>query len=425
MKNKLSRFMAFTIGMMMLVSGAWASDDVVTVTDVMIDKTAENAVIARQQAMAEAQRLAFSLLAEQILSPEQMELFELPDDLMIASMVQDFEIVSEQIGSKRYVANFTYRFRVPAVEQYFNNYLGSAYQKDMDNVERKTVLMLPFYEDADGQTELWADDNLWLEAWQNSELPQGAVTYLVPLGDISDINAGSMADIWTGDTDAVIRLKQQYRADEVVLAVAARAGMNFQIDIYKLAYDAPKKINTLLIHSGAADDRIVFRQAIMDVTGYLNSEMVEQPKESLPVFSFDLPGQEKRTGSKVSVPSRLEQGVATARTEIEGVLNFSSIADWVELQNRLRRITPEAELSILSLSRDDARFVLKYDGAEQKLQQQLAALGIGFSSPALAVGEGYGAKDMRPVYEVELLETPPTAIGNGFANSDSETGVPQ
>lgn len=81
------------------------------VTDVVVDKEAANAVVAREQAMADSRRAAFMKLAERNMSPEAFKSYKPPKDSDIAMLVQDFEVQDEQMSATRYVGTFTVRFR--------------------------------------------------------------------------------------------------------------------------------------------------------------------------------------------------------------------------------------------------------------------------------------------------------------------------
>ncbi len=89
------------------------------VADVVVDKEAENSVVAREKAINDSRREAFKKLAERNMSPAEFKALKMPKDSDIAMLVQDFEIQDEQMSSTRYVGTFTVRFR-DAVRNYIN-----------------------------------------------------------------------------------------------------------------------------------------------------------------------------------------------------------------------------------------------------------------------------------------------------------------
>lgn len=89
------------------------------VADVVVDKEAENSVVAREKAINDSRREAFKKLAERNMTPAEFKALKMPKDSDIAMLVQDFEIQDEQMSSTRYVGTFTVRFR-DAVRNYIN-----------------------------------------------------------------------------------------------------------------------------------------------------------------------------------------------------------------------------------------------------------------------------------------------------------------
>ncbi len=88
--------------------------EALTVKDLLIEKTATDAVAARKDAIAEAQRQALLKLAG--FPAEGKTPPALPDDLTISTLVRDFSVRNEQISVNRYAAQFTVRFNPNAVD---------------------------------------------------------------------------------------------------------------------------------------------------------------------------------------------------------------------------------------------------------------------------------------------------------------------
>jgi hypothetical protein len=86
------------------------------VSGVPVDVTAADAATARDQAIAEGQRKAFSMLMEQLVGAEQAATIATPSDSQLSGMVQDFEVESERLSSVRYIGVLTYRFDAASVD---------------------------------------------------------------------------------------------------------------------------------------------------------------------------------------------------------------------------------------------------------------------------------------------------------------------
>jgi hypothetical protein len=86
------------------------------VMGVPVDVTAADAATARDQAIVEGQRKAFTMLMERLVGTEQAASIPTPDDAQLSSMVQDFEVESERLSSVRYIGVMTFRFDAAAVD---------------------------------------------------------------------------------------------------------------------------------------------------------------------------------------------------------------------------------------------------------------------------------------------------------------------
>lgn len=244
------------------------------VTDVVVDKEAENSVVAREKAINDSRREAFKKLAERNMTPAEFKAFKMPKDSEIQMLVQDFEIQDEQMSTTRYVGTFTIRFR-DAVRNYMNvkddapemvdaasdenpgvnhvemgaavddpepvaeeeiaedpqtamenrpDWKESIYgQKARPGLVRssapppqefepiaKSVLILPYFEDVAGQTLLWEEQNPWLLMWQGA-LPKSSAN-----GRQFYVPLGDISDIAAGPGNGV--WEGNYHAVDKLLA---------------------------------------------------------------------------------------------------------------------------------------------------------------------------------------------------------------
>jgi len=86
------------------------------VSGVPVDVTAADAATARDQAIVEGQRKAFSMLMEQLVGADKAATIQTPADAQLAGMVQDFEVESERLSSVRYIGVMTYRFDAASID---------------------------------------------------------------------------------------------------------------------------------------------------------------------------------------------------------------------------------------------------------------------------------------------------------------------
>jgi hypothetical protein len=428
-----------------------ASDGPLTVTDVIIDKTDKNAVVARDQAIIEAQRTAFEVAAEKSMSPEAFKAYKVPDNKTIATLVDSFEIKNEQIAGNRYVASFTVRF-LPEISNYIRIPDGvrviaaappvaapattsattaaapaaasasasataaipaapaaAAAAVAAASTTPRTVLILPYYEDASGKKALWDDPNPWRDAWQEvgSSAPNPNLTISVPTGDLSDVSSGDTDTVWKGDYSTIEKSRAKYNATEVALVVA-HAGKGVELYIYK-----DGKLEREKSVGGKYNDQDSYKKAIAKMIAVLKAPV---PYGAAKTVAAAAPVEEKTAEEKIAEMPPVEQAPASPAAEppaaeegkvtIEATMNFSNYAQWMEAQKRLASLSPPVDIEISGLSKDQAQFTLDYEaGGMAALRAALAVKGLMLDKPVIEVDEsvlGSAAPTKKAVYELKL-----------------------
>jgi hypothetical protein len=391
-------------------------DAPLAVSGVTVDKTDKNAVLARTAAIAEAKRGAFQKLAERRFGAEGAKSLKLPDDATLSSLVQDFEITSEQLSAKRYVATFTIRF-TPQVEEYLKAPAPQAAEAPPVTVtgpavaDGRSILVLPYFETETARLLLWEDTNGWLKAWQDDAPAAPGWTIAVPLGDISDVAAGSSDGVWSNDFAALDKLLTHYGATEAVLAVASRSNDALALDLYD--YKTGR-----LDHLGAPppvpqgkDDAATYKAAEAAVIQALQKPMpVPQIEAGAPAYTAPPVKAEGAAAAPDAAPPATAETAPAPLTgvpvAIDGEMNFDSAARWLEMQKRLAALNPPAAVEIRSLSSASAAFTLKFNGSLETLKVALAAHGVALSSPVVEIDQsvpGGTQTTENPVYELKLV----------------------
>ena len=433
------------------------------VTDVVVDKTADNPVIAREQAIAESKRAAFMKLAEQNLTPEQMKSFQPPKDSDIAMLVQDFEIQNEQMSSTRYVGTFTVRFR-DIVRNYIRirdaapplaeNYTDEGYSDGGYDTRRRspllytgrppaaqeeetagnadsgmiaqTVLVLPYFENIAGRTLLWEEGNPWLRMWQNA-MPKstaGSRQFFVPLGDISDIASGASNGIWSGDYRAVDALMRAYGAEQAVVAVANKSGPSLTVDIYTYSQGNLKRRDTLKPYAADATEQEAYKKAMFETIAYMQAPHAPRraaPRAAVESISRDVTRELRDDNGTIVIDSRT-QGfvnpvpqhagynpppsvppvtVVAATTNIDATMQFTDPGAWMDMQRRVAGLQPPVQVNISSLSANSVDFTLSSSAPIDVVKRSLLARGVELRPPAME-----GGAVGRPVYDVRLGPVP-------------------
>jgi hypothetical protein len=409
-----------------------------TVTDVIIDKTDKNAVVARDQAIIEAQRTAFEVLAEKSMSPEAFKAYKVPDNKTIAALVEDFEIKNEQMTANRYVASFTVRFTPeinnyikipeglgkviaaapPAVPAVAAPAVASAATPSLVVTSQpaapatpvvpagpRNVLILPYFENASGRKVLWDDPNPWRDAWQEagSSTPAPGLTISVPLGDLTDVASGNTDSVWKNDFSTIEKSRTNYNATEVALLVA-HAGKGIDIYIYR-----DGKLEREKAVSGKYSDPDSYKKAIARVITALKAPEPFAAPPAPAVQTVSAPTETAPPAALEAAPAadaeKQDQGPA-GKVAIEATMNFGNFSQWMEAQKRLAAISPPVEIDISSLTKDQAQFTLDYDGGLAAFKNALAGKGLALGQPVVDVDVSVPGSDkptQRTVYELRLL----------------------
>lgn len=360
---------AFAVSVMAPNAFAAEDDLAYTVSGVTVDETADNAALAREQAMIKARRQALSMLAERILSGDDLKKFQLPADDMMGSFIQDFEIQGEKVAPTRYMASMTFRF-IPDVVR---SYLGQTELGIRQGAEH-SVLILPFLS-VEGKNLLWEEGNDWLAAWKRAPHRDLLTDIFVPTGDVLDAEAAGVDAVLSGATETISKLTSRYGAKEAVIAMAAggTADKPLTIEIYQFVAGELSRTGTLNVVANDVEDTATLMDlGVTQVGDYLNVQ------------------QQAVSG-----------GHRSGKLEIAANAAFGSAAQWADIQRRLDQIEG-LEKSVVSLGQMDAGLELTWTGDEATLRTQMAAQGLTLGAPVRQVDAQGGASDDDVVYEVRL-----------------------
>ena len=187
--------------------------DPYSITDVKVDITSSSAAESRNSAILAAQQQAFEILLDRLISKKADSLKTISAD-EIEFMVQDFEILHEKITAVRYVAEFKIHFNKDAVNQILsrNNIVADSAQHKLGD-----MLILPVLS-IENRHKLWEEHNSWLQIWHQESTTASAAHIMIPLGDLSDIQALSPQDILNNRTHKMTYFLKRYELPYILVA---------------------------------------------------------------------------------------------------------------------------------------------------------------------------------------------------------------
>ncbi len=368
-----SFLLALFVGFMALVtpvkdSYAASQDQKWIIKGIKVDKKAKNAVIAREQAIMNGKRQAFRQLAGMILSSADMDNFEMPEDLVLNSLIRDFEIKNEQLSTTRYLAELTVRFARSEVEAYF----GADQVTDMQTAKAAPILILPFWTD-NQTTSLWMDPNPWKDVWRENAGDNGLVPVIVPLGDIVDIGLADPNDILGGDYHAVQKLMQRYETRETVIVMANMFEEKMQVGVYEFLAGGLHQMENLSVDLKEDDKH--FADAVKKVGKYLNLRWKK---------------------IKAYQPSKTQHVYLN--------FHFDQLRQWRQMQDHVTEMDAVRSAELRSLRKGYAEMRIAYDGTENQLREALGRKGMRLSLPVVQdFSNHWEEAEPMQVYDIRIV----------------------
>ena len=310
-----------------------AAGDPVYEADVNVDITAENVAVAKKQAMAKAVRDGLNEVILSISTAQSAEEIGKLNDNQLQHFISGVMVLMEKSSDVRYIADL----RVSVNEEVLKAYLQ---ENNLPLVvgEEQNVLAVPLLEKEDGSIDLWGDDNIWRQAFQQRR----------------DIRKGNLAihDIEKnlGNITAVEAVRIFDMTDAEYNDLAA---FNNVTGIYVLKYSL--KDNKVYIKN--FPEREVFE---VDVTGVTPAEAVDKV---LPFF--------KDAKKAASVAMEMPQ----AEEKIEAVYTYPKLGNWLTLKRLLETYPQVGEVKVVSMANGKVHFSFIFSGVWEKLQTHLAMSG--------------------------------------------------
>jgi hypothetical protein len=317
-----------------------ASNNSYTVSGVEVDVTAADALKARDQAIGEAKRKAAQQLVERMVAAEDRSRVPSLDDARLNSMVRGVEFASDRSMGNRYVASITVVFAADQVK----GWLSAGGVKTAETVARP-ALVIPLWKGNAGVEPL-DDRNAWRDAWRTLDSAGSSVPTTIIRGDQLDQNALSAEEAYIGDTGALSRLNERYRAPTIIVAIVEGDKASGPLTVSGIRYDTQTGVRT------------------------------ELPK--VPVAASDqLPDAVKRMHAKLDQEWR---GVATVRRDSEDALDvvvpIRTLGDWVQIRQRLGGVPVVKRMTVRTLEAERADIRLEFYGTPEELQRILAQAGL-------------------------------------------------
>lgn len=336
--------------LMLALAAAGARADVYAVAGVKVEGTGARPELARAQAVASGEMLAFGRLLRKLTLAEDHSRLPTPAAEAVRAAVRNFSIEEENGRGARYLATITYRFDRETVR----GMLEGAGVPFVD-APSPPLVVLPVWAEG-GKRLLWDDPNPWREAWMRHEPRDAMVDFARVRGDLTDLRAISGDEAAAGKREALDRIADIYKAGLVAVTIATedKGKRRITIQLYDLANRRNQSLGTIT----TAADAAALDKAAAEVMRRIDTSW-------------------KRNAVA------LEQNAVVARIRIP----LKGLDQWIRIRQALQGMAQMRNLNTISMSPGEALIEVRFAGTLPELRRQLEQKGMSLTAdPAAAAG---------------------------------------
>lgn len=348
--NVLAVLGAAVIGGLPGVASAASNDTVYTVGNYPVDAEAENAVDAKNKALADGQRAAFRSLLKRLVPVTEYDHLKRLEALKSSDFFEAVSVRSERNSRTRYIASLDYGFRAQSVRAVLQQ-SGIPFVDE----QAREIVVVPIVLNVQGAIDQGAAARGWREIWNSLDLEHT----LTPI-DLEklkpDINADAVMQLLNGGRGAQSLLADAYGQPYVVAAIAKPD-------------PATKRLQVTLVGTDAVGPLHLTRnyQVFDGDTGY-TMELAAVVGQGV------LEGRWKA--------HKTETGTAAMGPQIAVQAQYTSYGEWRNIRQRLLAVPGVNDVRIDAESAQAANLTLRYPGGPQELASVLYGQGLSLSGRA-------------------------------------------
>lgn len=317
-----------------------ARADMYAVYDIHVDVTAQNATIAREQGLNDAQEKAFYKMLDRLTMYQDMEALPVLTSEDILNLVQDFSVSDEKTSSVRYIADVDVQFNPEAIQTFFQEY-----QVPYVTYAAERSVAFPLYkENETAQARLWDDANLWAKALSEVSTTSDLVPFIVPIGDLDDMALVNETALLTPDILDLKPILSRYQSSGA-----------FVMELSVLKTKNVVKVNIRPLQN---EQSIIGELALTEPINAPLPEVLKRAAQRT-VYLLEQAWREKnavRFDNPTKLPVRI---------------NIQNLGEWIAYRKRLDKITLIKQYVVKALRRDQAEIEIFYAGSLQAFQESL------------------------------------------------------
>jgi len=332
------------------------------IQDIAVDATASSAAKARDKALADGQRKAFTTLLHRLTLREHHNQLPAPDNNTVSTYVRNFSVSDEKTSDVRYLANLHVRFKSSDIRLLLSEF-GLPFAGTLST----PMAVIPVLEQS-GTLSLWEDNNIWRKIWHQLTGLNGLVPLVHPLGDLGDKTMIGAQHAINGDKQRLNDIAKRYKAGAALVVHAS----------LRLSAGGDQNILDILITRYGAGG-----------TGQTQTMTLSAPfSEGVPQLLARGVGD---TGRFVEDSWKRENLMDYGEPGVLAVsVPFSTLKEWLSIQKAVEGVAIIERMDVVLISRDEARLNLYYMGTARQLE-------LAIEQTSLTLSEQQGVWIIRAV----------------------------
>lgn len=317
------------------LSSAQAGNSPTYSVDIYVDVTEDNAALAKEKAMVQANRTAFGTVARRITTQEGVDrLMTLSDD-QILNFIKEVSINSEKASNVRYIANLKVIVNDELLKQYMDEKAISSAV-----LTASKVLIIPTFREFKTDTPmLWEANNLWRKVWEEESKNKDDIIEFISIpangSNYASLDAKKAINL---DNSAMEQISSLNNTTDIFVADAAYNGIEgISISVYS------------------------YQEGTVEV--------VEVYGERSPQLLLNAIAEVKK-----SIENRLKkQTVAenNQKNEIDALYNYETMSDWVNVERALKEVNGIDGIKMTAMASGRVQFKISFSGNLDKLMLKL------------------------------------------------------
>jgi hypothetical protein len=327
---------------------AQASDAVYTVANYPIEARAENAVAAKERALADGQQAAFRSLLKRLIPVTAYPSAKRLASVRAADLVEGVRVRAERNSSTEYIAAFDFSFSPKGVRDLLRRE-GISFTDE----QATPITLVPVWRSAPGQAP--REDAAWTGVWKGLDLENTLTPIkLHPLK--KEIRLDAINAFLGGDAGAIRTLAAEYNSEYVLLALAEPEG---------------NRLNVTLAGRDGVGAFLLKRLYRID-----GGDTAYASELAAVVALRTLEGRWKAVKVRGGASMTTASGGGGSDTDLLISVQFSGMSEWQDISRKLGATPGVQELDVAGLSARGARVTLRYAAGAQQLADELAGQGL-------------------------------------------------